>query len=157
MKEAPLAAMTTLTRLAVGARRKGDGMVAGGLLNDRLVRDSLAKWQAKVRALAKEVRHLEALHTQGFEQHEDLKGTKAVGDATAHTSSRDLVALVNLDNGKVHVQSELPLRTRCGWAASAPQVHVAPAAEHAFGNRCGRCWRRVIHDGLECSSASESA
>ena len=124
------------------------------------MKESLTKWMAKVRSLAKEVRHLKAMCLDGLDHHEDLKSCVVDDDKVGHTSSVDLTALINKENAKIHIcagDSSGALRTRCGWTATSLQVDVAPAEEHAGGNRCTRCWRRVVHHGTVYSSASESA
>ena len=160
VKEAPLASMTRLKRLALSSDKRDDLLVHGGRLAEVKAKGSLSKWKTKVRSLAKEVRHLKALRLEGFDQHEDLKADLVDDDKLGHTSTKDLTALVNKENAKVHVRAGASggaLRTRCGWSASPGQVDLAPATEHARGNRCTRCWRRVFHLGIVYSSASESS
>ena len=159
--------MTKLAKMALQTRRQDDALVVGGPLNEAKLKSAMAHWKKKVNTLTAEVRHLRALHLRDLEVHEGLTADAMTDESKPFLYTEQLTALINNINEKVHIsirlRSAAPLpsdaadKTRCGWSVSHAQARPEPAALHAGGNRCDRCWRQVVHRGCSHSSGSESA
>ena len=159
VRDAPLASMTKLTKIALH-RNTDDDVITGGKLHEQGVKKMMEKWNAKLKAVKKDLMHLKALHLKDFGEHEDLNA-EIQNDKKEMHDSRFLVAVINLENQKAHIEATMKSdgvpRTRCGWPFALSPHERASAHTKANGNRCDRCWRRVLHLGSTYSSGSESA
>ena len=160
VKDAPLASVTKLTRHALSNNMAGETGVAGGKLDTTAVKEFSKQWEHKMKRVEQELRHVRAISTSSLGGHEDLTADVLhPAKQSQKVRAEDCTAIINEDNEKVHICAGActgVFRTRCGWAYASAATFKAPAAPHADGNRCTRCWRRVTLRGDVFSSASES-